>query len=279
MQLGATSSLAEEYVVRIEVHSGHHSVDLLEAHVAGSNVDVGQVDLERLDQALALLTAIRLARLPLSATTQKAVQLFSNPSHRDLQVGSTRLRASVIDLVADEGIDASWSQRQSAIAAALQRAITSFARDVGRTIDAELDVDQADEAWQPGDDLAAERTRIVNYDGRPPLSGSDLLKLWSVSRQTLATWRRSGRLVGVPLGATRNLAYPRWQLDQLGRPLPGLDLVVGGLGVRDPWGVAAWLVRPEPALDGARPIDALRSASVDRNRLAALLRSEYQVEP
>lgn len=59
------------------------------------------------------------------------------------------------------------------------------------------------------------------------------------------------------------LAYPTFQFDGP-RQVPGVAQVVRALdGVLQPRAIAAWLTGIQPALDGRRPIDALRDGDID----------------
>jgi len=55
--------------------------------------------------------------------------------------------------------------------------------------------------------------------------------------------------------------YPGFQLDELGRVLPGLRVVLGVLAsrARSPWTTASWLTSPQPELDGNTPVEFLEA--------------------
>lgn len=71
-------------------------------------------------------------------------------------------------------------------------------------------------------------------------------------------------LLSVPT-ATGSLAYPAFQFDSGGEPLPGLARVLGALDPArlDPWGAALWLIAEHPGLAGQTPAATLRAGSVD----------------
>nr|WP_231134439.1 antitoxin Xre/MbcA/ParS toxin-binding domain-containing protein [Motilibacter deserti] len=72
-----------------------------------------------------------------------------------------------------------------------------------------------------------------------------------------AVSKRKG-LLALTTGSGR-VVYPRFQFSE-GAPLAGLDAVLAELPepVVSRWTVASWLVSPQPALDGERPVDVLR---------------------
>jgi len=91
--------------------------------------------------------------------------------------------------------------------------------------------------------------------------------LLGASRETVNQRRHAGELLGIE-GATRGVRYPRWQLTDDGRPLPGLADVGRALG-GDPWSVYRFLVDPHPELEATTGLDALKEGRVEDAILTA----------
>ena len=90
----------------------------------------------------------------------------------------------------------------------------------------------------------------------PALSQQDVARLLGKSEQAVS---KDHRLVRLRTAEGRPV-YPVAQFDGRG-VLPGVAEVVAVLGpvAATPWTVAAWLTGSHAALDGRRPVDALRS--------------------
>ena len=86
------------------------------------------------------------------------------------------------------------------------------------------------------------------------------------TRQSVHDWLKKGKVVGWR-GAKRGYVFPAEQFDERGRPLAGLDSVVGQFG--DGYAAWVWLTTPRPSLDGARPLTLLARGEVDRVANAA----------
>lgn len=77
--------------------------------------------------------------------------------------------------------------------------------------------------------------------------------------QTAASWRRAGRILGLPQGGRQ--LYPAFQFDADGQPLPGMAAALAALpAAMTPWQRAFWFVSPNDILDGSTPADALHRA-------------------
>jgi len=252
-----------QYRLRVELESPGRapSLELLSARVsADGSVAVETGHAERLDPSLALLAAVGRVKQGSDAGEPLA-----------------GLRSHAVGLPRDHGraMTASTARMQMAVRSALATLVGS-ARDV--PADGQADADDESEAWQPPRDLVAQRDQILNFGGAPALRAREAQTYLAVTRATLVNWRRRGQILGLPVGSDRKLMYPRWQFDprRPTRVLEGLTTVVGAHGDEDPWGVAAWLVRRHPALDGARPIEQLREGdAAGVSRLARLLSAEY----
>jgi hypothetical protein len=99
----------------------------------------------------------------------------------------------------------------------------------------------------------------------PALTQADAARLLGKTEQAVAKDRRLLRL------KTRSgrVAYPLVQFDGR-RQLPGVADVVRTLtDVADPLTITAWLTGAHPALDGVRPVDALREGRRDEVLAAA----------
>ncbi|MDQ3690812.1 MAG: hypothetical protein M3406_12425 [Chloroflexota bacterium] len=109
--------------------------------------------------------------------------------------------------------------------------------------------------------MATAREAILRFGGHSPLSLEQVLeRLQLTSRQGVSQRRRSGRLLGLPLGPRKRI-YPAWQFssqdsDQL---LPGLRQVLAVAPQSDPWASAQLLTSRQEALDGDVPLVALRT--------------------
>lgn len=91
------------------------------------------------------------------------------------------------------------------------------------------------------------------------------------SRQSVHDWLKKGRIVGWR-GAKRGYVFPAGQFDERGRPLDGLDSVVGQFV--DGYAAWVWLTAPRPSLDGAKPLALLARGEIDR--VAAAARGDRQ---
>ncbi len=93
------------------------------------------------------------------------------------------------------------------------------------------------------------------------MSARDFGKLIGASHETVNQKRRTGALLALE-GAIRGLRYPRWQVTDDGRPLPGLaelSRVLGG----GPWAVYRFLVHPHAELGGRTALAALKANDVE----------------
>lgn len=78
---------------------------------------------------------------------------------------------------------------------------------------------------------------------------------------TAGRWRAAGKIFSVVWGADQ--VYPGFQLDE-GRPLPVVSQVLGEVeGRLQGWSLALWFTADSSWLDGARPVDLLRSAPAE----------------
>lgn len=93
------------------------------------------------------------------------------------------------------------------------------------------------------------------------LTAEALARRLGVSRMTVNTWRKAGRLVGLS-GAKRGYRFPVWQLDGHGEPFADLPRILELLE-GSPWAVHRFMTSPRPELDGLTGRDALASGRRD----------------
>ncbi len=279
-----------DYILRLQVDDPrtHESTEVARARVRKSGeVSIDSVDLEGLDRSLALLAAIRFADYPISDFSRIAIaRLFEPTADAQRDRGSTgdgSARRAAGDLLVDWPVSRrAQTRRRSLVRAYFETVVADYAADLIVAIESKIDASPADpedisDAWQPGNELVEQRDRILRYGGTSPMSASEIQQFLELSRTTLATRRRSGALLGLPLGSDRKLVYPRWQFDSA-RPthlLPGLQPALSRLSQRDPWGLADLLTSGHPALDGETPLERLKTDPSSADRIARLLEAEY----
>jgi hypothetical protein len=83
-----------------------------------------------------------------------------------------------------------------------------------------------------------------------------------ISRQMVDRKVREGSLLAVP-GPSNRRAYPTVQFTSDGTVVPGLRTVQDALPTDNPWAVLNFLVRPDPRLNGRKPIDLLKAGEID----------------
>jgi hypothetical protein len=83
-----------------------------------------------------------------------------------------------------------------------------------------------------------------------------------VSRQAIEKRVREGGLLAVR-GPGNRRSYPMVQFLSDSSVVEGLKEVREALPTKNPWMVLNFLVRPEPLLDGHRPIELMKSGRVE----------------
>lgn len=157
------------------------------------------------------------------------------------------------------------SEVHSALAAyvseVLTRSTESLTRRLTEALSAPADGDD-EQVWWPGDELATARDAILRFGGTTPLSLEQVLERLHVTRQAVSQRRRSGRLLGLPLGP-RKWVYPAWQFSSLApdQLLPGLRQVLSVAPRSDPWATAQLLTSRQEPLDDEIPLLALRRSN------------------
>ena len=111
----------------------------------------------------------------------------------------------------------------------------------------------------------AERTR-EGASGTLLTSDELAARLGLKTRQSVHDWLRKGRIVGWR-GAKRGHMFPAEQFDDRGRPIKGLDRVVGLFD--DGYAAWMWLTTELASLDGAMPLALLAGGEIDRVAKAA----------
>lgn len=113
-------------------------------------------------------------------------------------------------------------------------------------------------------DAARERGRLRAAEilsGEEMLSADDFAELLGVSRVTVNAKRQKHEVLALD-GAKRGFRFPKWQLDENGKPFPALPKLFEQLG-DSPWTVYRFLMQHHPELGGARGVDALRRGRGD----------------
>ncbi len=276
------------YVLTVAVKdtSTNAAVEVARARVGPSgNVSVDAVDVEGLDRSLALLAAVRFADYPVSAFSRKAMGRLFEPTangHRGREASGTKpATRAVYDLLTEYPVGKRAKARTlTLIRVHFEAMVASYATDLVRLLEkhaGEAPPEDTSDAWQPDDRLLDQRDRILRYGGSGPMSASEIQQFLELSRTTLAARRQSGALLGLPLGSSRKLVYPRWQFDP-SRPthlLPGLKPALSRLACYDPWGLAGLLTSSHPALDGWTPLQKLNDDPSSADMIAGLLEAEY----
>lgn len=111
----------------------------------------------------------------------------------------------------------------------------------------------------------AERTR-EGASGTLLTSEELASRLGLKTRQSVHDWLRKGRIVGWR-GAKRGHVFPAEQFDDRGRPIEGLNRVVGLFD--DGYAAWMWLTTELASLDGAMPLTLLSGGEIDRVAKAA----------
>ena len=86
------------------------------------------------------------------------------------------------------------------------------------------------------------------------------------TRQSVHDWLKRGRIVGWQ-GARRGYVFPAGQIDKRGRPLEGLDRMIGLFD--DGYAAWVWLTTELASLDGATPLALLAAGEIERVTRAA----------
>jgi hypothetical protein len=115
------------------------------------------------------------------------------------------------------------------------------------------------------------KRRILTDEGGM-LSAEKVGETLTISRQAVDKRRKAGRLIAVSLGR-RGFGYPAWQFSEHGT-LPHLETVLDVLKRHDTWTKLVFFTSENAAIDGKRPLDALRSGDVEKVLAAARVYGE-----
>jgi hypothetical protein len=115
------------------------------------------------------------------------------------------------------------------------------------------------------------KRRILTEDGGL-LSAEKVGDILTMSRQAVEKRRKAGRLIGITLGR-RGFGYPAWQFTERGT-LPHLETVLDALRKHDAWTKLVFLTTENAALNGRKPVDALRAGQWEEVVAAARIYGE-----
>jgi len=162
--------------------------------------------------------------------------------------------------LADAGVS---SERRTALSRGVVRALEALPHE--RSVDPLAAVDEPLDTTGLAESVAhaemesqAARENIL----RDSIDVAEAAQRTGRSRQAIERLRRSGRLLGLRVGA--QWRYPDWQFspDAASGVVPGLDEVLRALAL-SPTGSAFWLLKPAERLGGHPPIELLRRFQPD----------------
>lgn len=87
------------------------------------------------------------------------------------------------------------------------------------------------------------------------LNGREFGELVGASHETVNKWRKRGDVLALT-GAVQKLRYPKWQVTEDGRLLPGLRELSAELV--HPWAIYRFLLQPHPEMKGKTGLEALK---------------------
>lgn len=154
-----------------------------------------------------------------------------------------------------------------AVCSALAVAADALAREDGAR--AGVETIMGTEPVRIGAGETAKRMAARTRAGAPAalLTSDELaVRVGLKTRQSVHDWLKKGRIVGWR-GAKRGYVFPAEQFDDRGRPVQGLERVVGRFG--DGYAAWLWLTSELASLDGATPLTLLAGGEVDRVAKAA----------
>jgi len=103
-------------------------------------------------------------------------------------------------------------------------------------------------------------------------SSEDVARLLQISKTAVLKRLAAGRLLAWREERLQAARFPRWQFDEHGHVLAGLDDVLEVLNQDerlDAWGKILFFLQEKPSLGGRRPLDLLREGKLKEVRLAA----------
>jgi hypothetical protein len=114
-----------------------------------------------------------------------------------------------------------------------------------------------------------EQRRLLSEAGGS-VGATEAAKILGISRQAVEARRKKDRLLAVATGR-HGWRYPMCQFDEASQHnvVNGLDRVLAAIDDEEGWMRLAFLLSPEERLDGATPLDALRSGEIKAVERAA----------
>lgn len=115
------------------------------------------------------------------------------------------------------------------------------------------------------------RQQLVESEGGS-LSSDEVARLLRISKTAVLKRLAAGRLIAWREERLQAARFPRWQFDDHGHVLPGLEEVLeilNGNRCLDPWGKILFFLQSRNGPDGGRPLDQLRDGQVTAVVLAA----------
>lgn len=115
------------------------------------------------------------------------------------------------------------------------------------------------------------RQQLAEAEGGS-LSSDDAARLLGISKPAVLKRLSGGRLVAWREERLQAARFPRWQFNDYGQVLPGLEAVLAVLN-QDPrldaWGKILFFLHEKPSLGNRRPLDLLREGNLSEVQLAA----------
>ncbi len=103
-------------------------------------------------------------------------------------------------------------------------------------------------------------------------SSEEVARLLHISKTAVLKRLSSGRLLAWREERLQAARFPRWQFDEHGNVLDGLEDVLAILNQDarlDKWGKVLFFLQEKPSLGGRRPLDLLRKGKLKEIRIAA----------
>lgn len=103
-------------------------------------------------------------------------------------------------------------------------------------------------------------------------SSEDVARLLQISKTAVLKRLAAGRLLAWREERLQAARFPRWQFDEHGQVLAGLEDLLEVLNQDerlDAWGKILFFLQEKPSLGGRRPLDLLREGKLKEVRLAA----------
>ena len=104
------------------------------------------------------------------------------------------------------------------------------------------------------------------------LSSEAVSSLLGISKTAVLKRLKTGKLLAWREERLQAARFPKWQFDEHGQVLAGLEEVLGTLdseGRLDVWGKVLFFLQERASLNGKRPLDLLRSGNLTPLKLAA----------